>query len=147
MRIYSVSTSTTAYYYYSVIKLLLFTLSKFCPGRGTIIILTYFLGEFLYTCSTDKTLSIWDTQVGVRVRKLRGHTSYVNALHPARRGPQLVVSAGDDSTVRLWDARRKTPVKTLQDHYQLTAISFNDTADQVFNSSTIISGIKVTGSE
>ncbi|OQR78524.1 U5 small nuclear ribonucleoprotein 40 kDa protein-like [Tropilaelaps mercedesae] len=88
-------------------------------------------GDFLYTCSTDKTLSIWDTQVGVRVRKLRGHTSYVNALHPARRGPQLVVSASDDSTVRLWDARRKTPVKTLQDQYQLTAITFNDTADQV----------------
>ncbi|XP_003738815.1 U5 small nuclear ribonucleoprotein 40 kDa protein [Galendromus occidentalis] len=88
-------------------------------------------GEFLYTCSTDKTLSIWDSQVGVRVRKLRGHNTFVNSLHPARRGPQMIVSGSDDSTIKLWDARRKTPVKTLQEQYQITAVSFNDTADQV----------------
>lgn len=47
----------------------------------------------------------------------------------------MLVSGSDDSTIKLWDARRKTPVKTLQEQYQITAVSFNDTADQVSSKS------------
>ncbi|XP_037079851.1 U5 small nuclear ribonucleoprotein 40 kDa protein-like isoform X2 [Pollicipes pollicipes] len=91
-------------------------------------------GDRLYTASTDKTVAIWDVVSGLRVRKLRGHTTFVNAVSAARRGPTQLCSGGDDSTVRVWDGRKKTPSATLQTTYQVTAVSFNDTAEQVFSS-------------
>jgi WD40 repeat protein len=38
---------------------------------------------------------------GACLRKLKGHQSFVNSIHPARRGPQLLVSASDDGTVKV----------------------------------------------
>lgn len=90
-------------------------------------------GGLLFTASTDKTLGIWDTNVGVRIKRLRGHNSYVNCCHPARRGPQLLCSGSDDSTIKLWDSRKRTPVHSFQENYQITAVSFNDTAEQILS--------------
>lgn len=55
----------------------------------------------IVTCSTDKMLSMWDCTVGTRIRKYRGHQSFVNSCDIARRGPQLMCSASDDCTVRV----------------------------------------------
>ena len=49
-------------------------------------------GNHFYTASTDKTVGVFDTHTGQRVKRLKGHTLYVNSCHPARRGPPLVVS-------------------------------------------------------
>lgn len=64
---------------------------------------------------------------------LLGHTTFVNCVQPSRRGPQLIVSGGDDSTVRIWDQRKKQPTITMNSVYQTTAVSFNDTAENVFS--------------
>lgn len=53
----------------------------------------------LYTCSTDKTVRIWDMETGLCLRKLKGHTDFVNSCHPARRGPELICSGSDDGTI------------------------------------------------
>ncbi|XP_041361654.1 U5 small nuclear ribonucleoprotein 40 kDa protein-like [Gigantopelta aegis] len=90
-------------------------------------------GNTLFTASTDKTAAVWDVEVGVRIRKLKGHQTFVNAINPARRGPQLVCTGSDDGTVRLWDARKKGTIQTFQSTYQVTAVSFNDTAEQIFS--------------
>merc|ERR1711939_162128 len=37
-------------------------------------------GERLFSASADKTVMAWDTVVGVRVKKLNEHTSFVNSL-------------------------------------------------------------------
>jgi WD40 repeat protein len=55
----------------------------------------------LFTCATDKTVAVWDTEVGVRLRKLIGHQSFVNSVCPARRGPQYLCSGSDDGTVKV----------------------------------------------
>lgn len=65
------------------------------------IVFNLFTFSCLFTASTDKTLSIWDTEVGVRIKKLKGHTSYVNSCSSARRGPQLICSASDDCTIKV----------------------------------------------
>ncbi|CAH0385176.1 unnamed protein product [Bemisia tabaci] len=99
-------------------------------------------GSTIYSCSTDGTLALWDIQRGERIKKLKGHSTFVNSCYPARRGPELVVSGSDDCSVRIWDARKKNTATVLTNNYQVTAVSFNDTAEQVF-SSGIDNDIKV----
>jgi Prp8 binding protein len=55
-------------------------------------------GENLYTCSTDKFLSVWSVETGQRIRKMKGHQNFVNSLGNARRGLETLVSGSDDST-------------------------------------------------
>ncbi|XP_065830452.1 U5 small nuclear ribonucleoprotein 40 kDa protein-like [Oscarella lobularis] len=90
-------------------------------------------GSNIFSCATDKTVAVWDTETGNRIKKLRGHTSYVNSCCPSRRGDQLVVSGSDDSTVKLWDVRKKEPVQSFQSSYQVTSVCFNDTAEQIMS--------------
>ncbi|XP_022916662.1 U5 small nuclear ribonucleoprotein 40 kDa protein [Onthophagus taurus] len=90
-------------------------------------------GSQIYTASTDYTLGLWDVPTAQKIKKFKGHTTFVNCVQGARRGPQYLVSGGDDFTVRLWDIRKKIPVATVNATYQVTAVSFNDTAEQIFS--------------
>lgn len=90
-------------------------------------------GSHLYTCSTDKTLSIWDVQLSNRVRKLKGHQGFVNSVQGARRGVQTLVSGSDDSTIKVWDGRKRYAIHTLDNSFQVTAVCFNDTAEYVIS--------------
>lgn len=63
---------------------------------------------------------------------MRGHTAFVNAVQGVRRGPPMLVSGGDDCTVKLWDSRRRFCAQSMDNEgYQVTAVCFNDTAEQV----------------
>ena len=53
------------------------------------------------SAATDKTLALWDVDVGMRVKKFKGHNSFVNCCNIARRGPQLVCSGSDDGTIKV----------------------------------------------
>lgn len=59
------------------------------------------LCSMLFSASTDKTVAVWDSETGERVKRLKGHTSFVNSCYPARRGPQLVCTGSDDGTVKV----------------------------------------------
>jgi len=91
-------------------------------------------GTKLYTCSADKTVSCLDVETCKRIKKFVGHTSFVNSCHPARRGLELVASGSDDNTTKIWDMRQREPAFNFDSKYQVTAVSFNDTADRVFSS-------------
>ncbi|KAG1679086.1 U5 small nuclear ribonucleoprotein [Nymphon striatum] len=90
-------------------------------------------GSTIYTASTDKTVALWDAETGCRIKKLKGHTSFVNSCDTARRGPQLVCSGGDDCTIKVWDPRKRGSIQTFQNTYQVTAVSFNDTSEQILS--------------
>ncbi len=45
----------------------------------------------LFTCSADKTVCIWDVYAAKRIKKLKAHDSFVNALDINRRGPEMVI--------------------------------------------------------
>eukprot|EP00794_Sanderia_malayensis_P012164 gene12164-13419_t len=101
---------------------------------GAIMELQYFSdGSTLVSCSTDKTVACWDYETGMRIKRLKGHASFVNSCCPARRGPELIVSGSDDGTIKLWDRRRRNALSTFQNNYQVTSVCFNDTSDQVFS--------------
>ncbi|GMT05154.1 hypothetical protein PENTCL1PPCAC_27328, partial [Pristionchus entomophagus] len=90
----------------------------------------------LFSCATDKMVRVWDMATGQCIRKMRGHNDIVNSLHPARRGPQLICTASDDGTVKVFDTRRKEAVKSYDcNGFQQTAVTFNDTAEQVISGS------------
>ncbi|XP_066910981.1 U5 small nuclear ribonucleoprotein 40 kDa protein-like [Clytia hemisphaerica] len=88
-------------------------------------------GDTLVTSSSDKTIALWDYETGAKVKKFKGHTSFVNSCCPVRRGPELVVSGSDDGEIKLWDRRKKTAVQTFMNKYPVTAVCFNDNATQI----------------
>eukprot|EP01103_Thecamoeba_quadrilineata_P012883 TRINITY_DN3436_c0_g1_i1.p1 TRINITY_DN3436_c0_g1~~TRINITY_DN3436_c0_g1_i1.p1 ORF type:complete len:352 (+),score=65.86 TRINITY_DN3436_c0_g1_i1:56-1111(+) len=90
-------------------------------------------GTSLYSASADKTGAMWDAQTLTRTKKLSGHTSIVNCLSSSRRGPQLVVTASDDASIKLWDMRVRGCQKTFNTRFPSTAVAFNDTTDGFFS--------------
>lgn len=90
-------------------------------------------GDTLVTCSSDKTIALWDYETGAKIKKFKGHSSFVNSCCPARRGPELVVSGSDDCTIMLWDRRKKTPIQTFMNTYPVTAVCFNDNGTQIMS--------------
>lgn len=90
-------------------------------------------GDTIFTASTDKTVGVFDTMTGQRVKRMKGHTSFVNSVDCARSGKPLVVSGGDDCQVKVWDRRRRQPLSSLNSTYQVTAVSFSEDAEQVIS--------------
>ena len=75
-----------------------------------------------------------------------GHGSFVNSCHTARRGPVKLCSGSDDCTIKIWDPRQKNQATTLNNTYQVTAVTFNDTAEYVI-SGGIDNDVKVSSPE
>ena len=90
-------------------------------------------GSRIYTASADKNIGAWDVESCKRIKKIIGHKSFVNSCHPARRGPDLIVSGSDDNTTKIWDLRQKGFIHSFDNKYQVTSVSFNDTAEKVFS--------------
>jgi len=88
-------------------------------------------GSSIFTASTDKTVGMFDSETGERVKRMKGHNAIVNSCASTKRGNQLVASASDDCTVKIWDTRWRGPVKSLQLTYQVTAVCFDDTSSNV----------------
>lgn len=57
--------------------------------------------SMLFTCSVDKTGAVWDSEVGERIKKLKGHTSFVNTCCPTRRGVVLLATGSDDGNIKV----------------------------------------------
>uniref|UniRef100_A0A0N5A2Y9 WD_REPEATS_REGION domain-containing protein n=1 Tax=Parastrongyloides trichosuri TaxID=131310 RepID=A0A0N5A2Y9_PARTI len=87
----------------------------------------------LVSGSADKTVRVWDMDSGKCYRNYTSHTDIVNSVSFSRRGHQLVASASDDGRVLIHDYRQKLPCQEFANEgkYQFTAVTFNDTAEQV----------------
>jgi Prp8 binding protein len=95
-------------------------------------------GTKIYTASADKTVSAWDIETGKRLKRFKGHSSFVNCCDTVRRGLDYVISGSDDNTVRLWDLRDKNFVSELAAKYPVLSLAFNDSADKVYTGGKII---------
>lgn len=100
--------------------------------QGTILDLQFNTdGSNIFTASTDKTIGMFDMERGERIKRMKGHNGIVNACSVSRRGDQLVASASDDCTVKIWDTRRRYAIKSYQLKYQVTAICFDDASQSI----------------
>lgn len=86
-------------------------------------------GSHVYSASTDHTIGIWDIVTSTRIKRLRGHTGFVNSVCGARRGTETLVTGSDDCSLRIWDVRRKGSVAHLEHNYQVLSVALgNDTS-------------------
>lgn len=70
---------------------------------------------------------------GNSLRKLRGHTNFVNAIAASRSGGQeMIASVSDDNTCRVWDPREKNAISVIENQYQLTAVTWAASSPTVF---------------
>ncbi len=88
-------------------------------------------GSEFVTCSTDKSVCIWDINTCERIKKIKAHKEIVNSVDFCRQSPNLLVTASDDSTVKLWDRRRRGEVMSFDSKYQVLTCCFNENGEQI----------------
>lgn len=82
-------------------------------------------GPFLISGSRDKTIKVWDVNVGYCLFTLIGHDNWVRGVcwHP---GGKYIISVSDDKTLRVWDIVNKRCYKTLDAHSHFcTSLDFH----------------------
>jgi len=68
--------------------------------------------------SVDGDIHVFDAEAGAEATAtvLPGHIGAVRAFHELPGDPELLVSGGDDTTVRLWQVADTTQVRVLEGH-------------------------------
>ena len=61
---------------------------------------------FILTAVNDNTLKVWDSHTGQLVNILRGHQDEVYVLENNPVDPRILLSAGHDGHIMLWDLPR-----------------------------------------
>jgi len=90
--------------------------------------------DTLFSCSADHTSAQWDVASGTRVRQFKEHGSFVNAICPSFYGMQLLATASDDGTAKIFDLRMRKSLKTFDCQYQCTAVCFDKVTTELFTS-------------
>ena len=72
-------------------------------------------GQRLVAGGEGNTVKIWDTNTGLELQNLTGHSGEVWAVALDQQGRWLA-TAGEDSTIRIWDAKSWKPLRTLRGH-------------------------------
>jgi len=88
----------------------------------------------IYSVSTDLFVGVWDAEVGVSVRRLRGHKKIINTCAtPPSLNANLLATGSDDGSIKIWDPRRRACVHSFANDFAVTALSFNTKGDQLFS--------------
>ncbi len=72
-------------------------------------------GRILASGSGDKTIKLWDVEMGSLIRTLTGHTNWVRSVSFSPDG-RILASGSGYGTVRLWDVGTGKLIRALKGH-------------------------------
>ncbi|KAI8806650.1 WD40-repeat-containing domain protein [Cladochytrium replicatum] len=90
-------------------------------------------GSQIVSASADTTLGLWDVKTCERVKRMKGHNSFVNSVSVSPRGSEIIATGSDDNTIKVWDVRTKNAVDTFNEPYQVTAVCWSSDGGLVFS--------------
>ena len=61
--------------------------------------------NYFASCSSDKSISLWDMRLGLTVQTFYGHLNSVNDVVFNTRG-DMIYSCDSDGVVKTWDLRK-----------------------------------------
>lgn len=76
-------------------------------------------GDILYAAAGDGNVYGWSLETTALVRKYEGHSDYVHCL--AMKDDNLLLSGGEDGSLRFWDPRTSAPCVSLMEPYKNTS--------------------------
>jgi len=90
--------------------------------------------KHLFAGCSDGTLSTFNLQTGQVVRRHRSNQyKVINSIDCVRgTGRELLLSAGDDGTARIWSVETKDPIEEIELGYPITAAKWSLDGQQVF---------------
>jgi guanine nucleotide-binding protein subunit beta-2-like 1 protein len=88
-------------------------------------------GQFALSASWDKSMRLWDLNVGTSVRSFVGHTSDVNSVAFSADNRQIV-SGSRDKTIRLWNTLAECKYTITEDAHSdwVSCVKFSPSAKQ-----------------
>jgi WD40 repeat protein len=72
-------------------------------------------GRRIVSGSQDRTVAVWDVEVGTLIHKLSGHKDRVTSVAVSPDG-RRIVSGSEDNSVAVWDMEAGTLIRTLSGH-------------------------------
>jgi WD40 repeat protein len=81
-------------------------------------------GLRIVSAGEDRTLRLWDAEVGAELGRLEGHTGPVSACAFSPDG-RWIVSGSWDTTLKVWDAQTGVEVRTLKGRTGIRACAFS----------------------
>ena len=72
-------------------------------------------GKRIISGSGDKTIKIWDANIGRCLNSLEGHSGVVTSVAYSPDGTKII-SGSRDNTIKIWDANTGQCLKTLEGH-------------------------------